>query len=119
MPRTYIRKKPVPSYSSDDVHHHAVNDVENSNCTYREAEQRYGVPISVIFHRIKGRKIPLIKMGAGRPQVLNADIEKQIAMCLIARAQIGYPSDKAELKQLVAEYVKINNIKNPFNKQIR
>ncbi|XP_031328129.1 uncharacterized protein LOC116159312 [Photinus pyralis] len=57
-------------------------------------------------------------MGAGRPPVLNPDIEKQIATCLIARAQIGFPCDKEELKKLVSEYVKANDIPNPFHNSL-
>lgn len=117
MPRTYIRKKQPPNYSLTDMQH-AVNDIQNGNISYRQAKDRYGIPISVLYHRIKGRKIPLDRMGAGRPTVLNNDVEKQIATCLIARAQIGFPCDKEELKQLVSEYVKANNIPNPFHDNV-
>lgn len=36
------------------------------NKTYREAQQYYGVPIAVIFNRIKGRKKSLDRMGTLR-----------------------------------------------------
>lgn len=57
-------------------------------------------------------------MGAGRKPVLNAETENQMALCLITRAQIGYPCDKEELKRLVSEYVKSNDIDNPFNNHL-
>ncbi|KAF2887388.1 hypothetical protein ILUMI_18785, partial [Ignelater luminosus] len=92
----------------------AMNDVQNKNCTFREAENRYGVPIAVIYNRIKGRKTHIEKMGAGCPPVFNSDTEGLITTCLIARSQIGYPVDKEELKNLVVEYVKSNNLITPF-----
>lgn len=55
MPRTYVRKGNGPNYTVDDVLI-AVTDVQNKNLTYRQAEETHGVPISVIYHRIKGRK---------------------------------------------------------------
>lgn len=117
MPRTYIRKKSAPIYTQEDIAN-AVSDVQNKNCSYRDAEARYGVPISVIYHRINGRKVPIEKMGAGRKPVLNENIEKQIVVCLIARAQIGYPCDKEELKSLVSDYIKANRISTPFKNDI-
>lgn len=57
MPRTYKKKRPERTYSSNDLKM-AVSDVETNNLTYRQASERYGVPISNIFNRIKGRKIP-------------------------------------------------------------
>ncbi|KAJ8938752.1 hypothetical protein NQ314_011349 [Rhamnusium bicolor] len=113
MPITHVRKRPMPTYSPQDLIN-AVNDVLNKNKTCREAEELYGVPIAVIFHRINGRKVPIEKLGAGRPPVLDTDTENQIVLCLIARARMGYPCDKEELKDLVSEYVKANNVKNPF-----
>uniref|UniRef100_A0A6P7F9H0 Uncharacterized protein LOC114327114 n=1 Tax=Diabrotica virgifera virgifera TaxID=50390 RepID=A0A6P7F9H0_DIAVI len=114
MPRTYIKKKQPPTYSLEDIER-AVNDIKNGNTTYRQAKERYGIPISVIFHRIKGRKVYLYRIGVGRPTVLSPEAEKQITTCLIARAPIGFPCNKEELKQLVSEYVKANDIPNPFH----
>ncbi|KAJ8952099.1 hypothetical protein NQ314_007592 [Rhamnusium bicolor] len=113
MVRKYIKKTNGPAYTIEDLDR-AVSDVVNKNRTYRQAHETYNIPISVIFHRIKGRNIPLNKMGAGRSQALSTEVEKQIVKCLIARSRMGYPCDKNELFQLVADYVSVNNIKTPF-----
>src|SRR2546426_8794060 len=34
--------------------------------------------------------------------------------CLIARAQFGYPCDKTELQDFVADYVTLNDLKTPL-----
>ncbi|KAK9720646.1 hypothetical protein QE152_g21928 [Popillia japonica] len=113
MPRTYIKKRSGPDYSLADVAA-AVHDVENRNCTYRQASERYGVPVAVIYNRINGRKVSLEKLGAGRSIALSLETEEQIVLCLKARSLIGFPCDKEELKDLVGEYVKVNNLVTPF-----
>lgn len=113
MPRNYVKKRQGPYYSVQDLAA-AVHDVQNHNCTYRQAFERYGVPITVIYNRINGRKCPIDKIGAGRATVLTKETEEQIALCLKARSKIGLPCDKEELKDLVAEYIKSNRIETPF-----
>ena len=55
MPRNYRTKKPPLTYTDEDVLR-AVVDVQNKTATFQQAQEKYGVPKSVIFHRIKGRK---------------------------------------------------------------
>jgi hypothetical protein len=52
MPRNYKKKRPGPSYIQEDMER-AVSDVENKNKTFRQAEEFYGIPKAVIYHRIK------------------------------------------------------------------
>jgi hypothetical protein len=52
MPRNCKRKRPGPSYTQEDMER-AVSDVENKNKTFRQAEEFYGIPKAVIYHRIK------------------------------------------------------------------
>lgn len=113
MPRNYKRKTPGPSYSLDDLNN-AINDVKNGNMTYRQAAQHYGVPFTNIFNRIKGRKVSHDRLGGGRSPDLPPHVESDLANCLIARSQMGFPCDKRELKQLVQEYVTVNNLQTRF-----
>ncbi|XP_050294180.1 uncharacterized protein LOC126734543 [Anthonomus grandis grandis] len=113
MPRTYVRKKEAPSYTTEDVAN-AVADVQNKNKTYRQAETFYGVPRSVIYQRIGGRKTPLNVTKVERFQVLPSDIENEIVKCLLARTAMGLPCDKAELRKLVGEYVNAKGLGTPF-----
>ncbi|KAF6217284.1 hypothetical protein GE061_001638 [Apolygus lucorum] len=113
-PRSYVKKKPLPPYTVQDMEQ-AVFDVKNQNKTYREAEEAYRVPISVIYHLIEGRKTSIHKMGAGRLPELPEEVEKCLVKCLIARAQMGFPCDKQELKDLVQEYIQSNGIQSRFH----
>lgn len=69
-----------------------MSDIENKNLTYRGAQEKYGVPISVIFHRMKGRKVSLENNDAGRKPVLSLSDENQIEKFIIARYRLGISS---------------------------
>ena len=71
------------SYSQEDLAR-AVSDVENKNKTFRQAEEFYGIPKAVIYHRIKGRNVSIAKMGTGRPAVLSATVEAELGNCIKA-----------------------------------
>lgn len=83
----------------------------NKKTTYREAEEKYKIPKSVIFQRINGRKSSLDAIGWGRAPSLPKATEDEIVKCIITRANMGLPCDKHELKELVGEHVKNNGIK--------
>lgn len=65
----------------------------NSHKTYKEISEEFGLPISVIFNRIKGRNTPLLCTKSGRRPVLDPNVENLLVNCIIARAQMGYPCD--------------------------
>lgn len=108
-----MKKRPPPLYTVEDMAR-AVEDIVNHNKTYAEVEQYYNIPRSVVFNRIKGRHTPLEKLGSGRALSLGTDIEYDLENCLRARARMGCPCSKEDVKTVVAEYVKSNNLKTPF-----
>lgn len=117
MPRTYVKKKEPPRYTLEDLGR-AVDDVTNKKKTFRQASEYYGVPIAVIFHRIKGRKVPLDKMGGGVAKALPDRLEDHLVNCLKTRSRMGHPCHKEELKLLVGEYVTQLKLKTPFKNNI-
>ncbi|KAF2889862.1 hypothetical protein ILUMI_16311 [Ignelater luminosus] len=58
--------------------------------------------------------IPENKMGGRSPTALSASVENQIAESLKARARMGYPCNKEELRDLVETYVVQNNLETLF-----
>ncbi|XP_050505300.1 uncharacterized protein LOC126883682 [Diabrotica virgifera virgifera] len=113
MPRNYVRKRSARPYSAEDLRK-AVADVSTNNLTYRQASALYGIPISNIFNRIKGRKIAEGKLGGGRNPIFTPEVEHDIAQYLMERSKMGYPCSKDELLQLVQNYVLQNHIKTSF-----
>lgn len=68
--------------------------LSNKRMTFREASEHYGIPTAVIFHRIKGRKVSLDKMGGGVAKALPDRVEHHLVNCLKVRASMGYPCHK-------------------------
>ncbi|KAG5895498.1 hypothetical protein JTB14_034814 [Gonioctena quinquepunctata] len=108
IPRKYIRKRPKPTYTQEHLAK-AVNDILNRNRTYKEVEDTYGIPKSVVFHRIKGRKVPIDKMGAGHPLNLLCQVETDLENCLKEKARMGYPCSEDEIKTQFKEGIPVNN----------
>lgn len=111
MPRKYIKKKTQINYTPEVVRQ-ASNEVKRG-LSYSKAEELFGVPHSVIQRFIKSGDDES-KLGAGRPTALRSEVEDDLEQCLHARAQMGYPCDRMELKQLIQNYVQMNNLVTPF-----
>lgn len=113
MVRQYVKKRPEPAYTLEDIRA-AVNDIRHHRRSYRQAAEHYNVPRSVLCHRITGRKTSLEVKGAGRPTALTADNENQLEELILARAKFGYPMDKQELLSFVKDFCNEKNIRTPF-----
>lgn len=100
-------------YTSIDLQK-AISPINSDNKTYKQVSEEFGIPASVIFNRIKGRKNP-IEWSIGRKRALSDTVESMLVNCLKARAQMGHSCDKNELQTLVCEYVTVNKIKAPFH----
>ncbi|KAJ3651962.1 hypothetical protein Zmor_017966 [Zophobas morio] len=53
-------------------------------------------------------------MGAGRPTVLSAKVEAELANCIKVKARVQYPCNKVDVKDVMAEYVKAHILETPF-----
>jgi hypothetical protein len=91
-----------------------VSDILIEKKTYKQVSEIYGIPIAVVFNRIKGRKTPLICKTNGQISVLINACEQLIERSLIARSRMGHPYEKNEVKLLVGEYVKNNKLIIPI-----
>lgn len=114
MPKPYIKKTSGPKYKLGDVLN-AVSDVSSGLKTYRQASLDHKVPLTVIFNRINGRKTNINHIGSGRQCELTPEVEDELERCLIARAEMGYPCSRKELKEIVQEYIQHNQLETRFN----
>lgn len=117
MPKNYLKKRNGPHYNLQDVQK-AVEGVINNSMTFREASRATSVPVTVIFNRINGRKTSLLHLGTGRGTELTLKVENLLEKCLIARAEMGYPCDRKELKDLVQKYVTDNGMSTRFKNNL-
>lgn len=111
MPRNYIRKSKEKAYSHGDIEV-AVLDIQGG-MSLREAERIHGITRSVLQRFIEGGSR---RIGSGRRPILGEEVEAQLENCLIARAEMGFPVIKTELKELIHEYIlgMGSNISTPF-----
>lgn len=82
--------------------------------TYKQAQETFNVPRSVICSRISWRVTAQETLGAGRRTVFSSDVEKAIASCLKARAEMGYPVNKEDLFDLVQQYIEKSQLKTHY-----
>ena len=57
MPNTYKRtvgKRKYKDFSKEDLER-ALDDIRSNRITYRQAAEKYEIPISTLFRKIKGR----------------------------------------------------------------
>lgn len=115
MVRNYVKKTGKPAYTIDDLKD-AVLNVQNHRMTYREASEAFGVPKTMIFKRVHKlvKKESYLNAGRGRKCVLSKEVEDNIAGIILARSRWGFPVDKAELCELVQQYVTDHKIKTTF-----
>lgn len=95
------------TYNTDDLTK-GVNLIKEG-MTWRAVEQEVRIPKSVLRRFYMGKQL-----GVGRKTVLDAGEEKELELCLLARARMGYPVDKKELLNLVKEFIDIKGINTPF-----
>ena len=58
-----IPKRQRKKYSNEDILN-GVASIKNGKLSYREASQKYGIPIATLSNKIKG-KVPLITEKPG------------------------------------------------------
>lgn len=115
MPRTYIRKK-IKKYTPQDLAQ-AIKTVKNGELTAYRAAQEYKIPMTTLHEHINKTK-ENIRPNAGRPTVIPLEDEKKIAEAIMVMEKWGYGLSRIEIMELVAEYVRVNNIPTPFKNNI-
>ncbi|GFU72879.1 DDE-1 domain-containing protein [Trichonephila clavipes] len=78
--------------------------------TGRRAAEKFNVPYGTLNKKLSGRA-PVEAHGAGRPIEISAKNEDKFAEYLFISGRYGYGYSKCEIKNLVAEFVKEEEIK--------
>ena len=77
----------------------------------RAVAQKYGIPKSTLRDHLQRNSK---KVGAGGPTVLTPDIEREIALTCTTLADMGYGLTKDLVEVVIYDYLKENDIPNPF-----
>lgn len=116
MVRNYKRLTDNPAYSKEDMNN-AVEAVKSGSLTLYRASKTFKIPKTTLFKRVKGQR-GIKSQTLGRPTAIPFDEEMKIAECLKSMEKWGFGLSKKELLLTIGEYVKKNNIKNPFRNGI-
>jgi len=115
MPNNYKRTPGSRTYRnfSSETLECALNEIRNKRLTYREASDKYSIPMSTLSR--KKNKLNLKSYGG---QTALTSIEEDVIVETILFAfDWGYPFDREEVKILIKSYLdragqKLKNFKN-------
>lgn len=110
MPRTYLKKK-NKTYTSQDLAT-ATQKVRNGELTAYAVAQKYNIPMTTLHDQVKTKDT--LRQNAGRPIVLPLEDEKKLASTIIVMEKWGFGLSRSEILEIVAEYVRVNNIQTLF-----
>ena len=115
MPR---KNKPKPNSRPKLTYSHqsmigATNAVLERKMGLTAAVKAFGVKRSALQKRVQGL-FSVKTHGTSRPAVLSKAEEDEMARCLRVLSSWGLGFIKEELLDLVADYVKVMKIRNPF-----
>ncbi|CAH2102386.1 unnamed protein product [Euphydryas editha] len=116
MPRNYIKKK-IKTYTPQDVAE-AIQKVKSGELTQYSAAHRYNIPVTTLHDHIK-ESTKSIRLNAGRPTVIPLEHEKKLPETIVVMEKWGFGLSRLEIMEIVAEYVRINNIQTPFKNNVR
>ncbi|CAH0721901.1 unnamed protein product, partial [Brenthis ino] len=80
----------------------------------KEACRIYGVPKTTVHDRISGKVANNEKPKVGPDPILGREAEEKLKTWVLDMAKCGFPINKKELLESVANIVRDTNIKNPF-----
>lgn len=116
MVRNYIRKSHrVYGYSQETLQT-AISNVNSGLMTIYRASLVYNIPKNTLSDHVKGRRVQK-SSSYGRTD-LTPEIEKSLVECIRCLEKWGFGLTRKEIVQLVADYVRINNIKTQFKNGI-
>lgn len=119
MPRHYERKIEVnPKYSAEELQA-AIELYKNERGTAREISMNHAcdlgenrkIPLTTFRRHLKYNSCPI---GSGRPPVLTEAEEQYLVYGLQCLADYGWGIGVQELQEIVANFVRSLNRKNPF-----
>jgi hypothetical protein len=116
MPRKYKRKlgAPLRKQYSNDMLEAALEAVVDTNMSFRQAEERFGVPRNTIFRRYHGMNGDNI----GRPPTINEAEELQVTKALQIAVNYGYPFTEYDLKVFIQNYLNSKGVRTIFRNNL-
>ena len=100
------------SYANNEAMAAAYNSVMAKEMSSNQAAKHYGVDKKSLLRRVRN-EIP-IEAHPGRQTVLSPSQEQELAECLIIFAEWGWGFGKEEVKDIIQDFIREKELKNPF-----
>lgn len=113
MVRNYVRKSNRGSGYSQETLTIAIDLVKSGSLTTYRASKIYKIPKNTLADHVKGRRGKL-SSTYGRRTDFTPEEEKSLADCIRCMEKWGFGLTRKEIIQIVADYVRLNNIKTQF-----
>ena len=109
MPRSYTRKRNKQKYSADQLSA-AIAAVDSKRLNYREASEKYQVPVTTLHHKVNGTH----PNDLGRRKALSEIEELHVVEYLKTVAAWGFPFTFTDIQDLIGKYLKKIGRDYPF-----
>nr|XP_026483579.1 uncharacterized protein LOC113391735 [Vanessa tameamea] len=109
MPNKYKKKK-TPRYTQDDITN-AIQEVNDGKLSMYAAAHKYGIPTTTLYDKIKATYSTNV---VGRPLAIPLEVENRLVDAIKTMEKWGFGLSREEVLNLVAEFVKSNNLHTPF-----
>ena len=80
----------------------------------RSTALKYGMSEGLLRRLIKMKDNSEVLIGSGRPTALTKEAEQELSKCIDLVCKTGFSPTRAEIKNLVQNYVQNHKIKTPF-----
>ena len=105
MPKIHAQKQ----HLSNDVVQQALLEIQCGK-SLRTTASKYGISEGGLRYRVKQFQKGELNVKQGRPTAFNVETEKQLAGCIEVMCKLGFSPTVPEILDLVAQYLKTNNI---------
>lgn len=112
MVRNYRRKTARAGYPKHNLFK-ALAAIRNHEMSQTEAAKRYGIPVSTLNNRLKGRR-GAKSSNLGRDTAIPWNIEAKLAAHIKTMEKWGFGLSKQEILLAIGQYIKDSGLKTPF-----
>ena len=112
-----LRKYKKSSWDRDDIEC-ALREIETTNASVLSVAKKYGMAEGTLRYRLTLKKKGKEFVGSGRHPILTLEEERELAGIISTMSNVGFAPTKDEIRLLVHEYVRLNNLKNPFKNDV-
>ena len=92
----------------------AIKAVKEGSSSIRSAAKAFGMRESTIRLRLKNEANGIEMVGSGRRPALSQDTEADLAKVIRSLCTLGFSPTRAQVKDLVCEFVKEKKLRTPF-----